>query len=741
MFDLVNVLLSITFIFNIFLALFIHFRSSRNKSTTFFEFAIYAIAFWVLAMFLYRGADLASSELLARLLYFSASFTAPLFLLFSLYFPSEKPKPFVPFAILSWTIFITVLCLLPSAIIKDINVIPGQEKVINFGWAYPFYVAHISGLFTLFYIDLLIKFFRYKSKPSIKLQIQYVLLSTTFVSSLAMFTNLFLPTLGYFTYNWLGQVLTTFWVGGISYAIVKHRLMDIRLVVARTIAYSLLILIIGVSYVGSTFLISAFILGIPAVQNQLLLYTVLTIIVAFSFDRLKKILENLTDKIFYKGHYDSNKLLADFAHIMSTDIQLQSLASRILQVLISETKISKGAFVLIENKSLYGIVDKEFHINGFDFFNDFSPYLSTKGKVIYDDLEESSFKEVLRKYNIEYFQTLEVKEGIVGVVILGGKFSGETYNDQDIKLLDILVPEVAIAIQNAQSFDQIRKFNITLTQEVEKATRDLKVANLKLQQLDKLKDDFVSMASHELRTPMTAIRSYVWMALHKSDMPLTQKMQKYLYRTLISTERLINLVNDMLNISRIESGRVQITPKLLDLQQLSQEVLLEVDIKAREKNVKVQMTPDANLPKAFADPDKIHQVMLNLLGNSLKFTPEGGSITISFFSDGTQVDTVIKDTGVGISKEEQSQLFTKFGRLESSYQASAASGGTGLGLYICKSLVEMMKGKIWVSSEGSGKGTTFIFALPLASPEVLKNPTVFQYNPEGEAKGLEPVSI
>lgn len=741
MFDLVNILLLITFAFNLFLSLFVHFRSSRNKSTTFFEFAIFAIAFWVLAMSLYRSADLSNNEFLARILYFAASFTAPFFLLFSLYFPSEKPKSFILVGILCWTLFIAGLCLIPTVIIKNIQVIPGQEKVITFGWGYPFYVIHISSFFISFYVNMIFKFLKFRDQPSIKLQIQYVLLSTTLVSSLAMITNLFLPTFGNFTYNWVGQVLTTFWVAAISYAIVKHRLMDIRLVVARTIAYSLLVLLIGVFYVGSTFILSSLVLGITAGQNQLILYTMLTLIVALSFERLKRLLEKLTEKIFYKSHYDSNQLLAKLAHIMSTDIQLRSLASRILQTLIDDMKISRGAFILIENKSLYGIVEINFPIKGFEFIKDFSLFLNLKGKIVYDEIEESFLKEVFRKYGIEFFQILEVKEGIVGVVILGSKFSGETYNDQDIKLLEILIPEVAIAIQNAQSFDKIQKFNVTLTQEVEKATRDLKTANLKLQELDKLKDDFVSIASHELRTPMTAIRSYVWMALHKADIPLSQKLQRYLYRTLISTERLINLVNDMLNISRIESGRVQITPQVFDIQALVKEVFTEVDIKAKEKNLQLKIVEDPTLPKVFADPDKVHQVLLNLVGNALKFTPANGVITLSFFSDGKEVEVLVKDSGVGISKEDLAKLFTKFGRLESSYEHSSSTGGTGLGLYICKSLINMMKGRVWATSEGVGKGTTFIFTLPVASAKVLANAEKYHIKPQGEAKGLEPVSV
>lgn len=273
-----------------------------------------------------------------------------------------------------------------------------------------------------------------------------------------------------------------------------------------------------------------------------------------------------------------------------------------------------------------------------------------------------------------------------------------------------------------------------------KTSESLRLANRKLEELDQLKDDFVSVASHELRTPMTAIRSYAWMALNRPDISLSEKMKKYLSRTLISTERLINLVNDMLNVSRIESGRVEIKPAVFDISALVEDVMTEVGPKAAEKTLHLQVNK-AQIPQVFADQDKVHQVLLNLIGNSLKFTQNGGLISASFFTDGQIVEVAIKDNGVGISQDDLGRLFKKFGRLDNSYVAAATSGGTGLGLYIARSLVELSGGKIWATSEGLGKGTTFTFSLPVATPAILSQAEKFTRKVEGEAKVLEPVAI
>lgn len=318
---------------------------------------------------------------------------------------------------------------------------------------------------------------------------------------------------------------------------------------------------------------------------------------------------------------------------------------------------------------------------------------------------------------------------LLGALILASPREQSQVSQEEIEIVELIVhlSSLAYRIQDTQTS------LVQITQEVYKM-------NAQLHQLDKLKDDFVSVASHELRTPMTAIRSYAWMALNRPDIPLSEKMKKYLSRTLISTERLINLVNDMLNVSRIEAGRIEIRPEIFDVLELTGEVIEEVSAKAAEKLIHLEVEKD-KMPQIFADPDKFHQVLLNLVGNSLKFTSANGVISINFFTDGEVVEIAVADTGAGISSDDQSRLFKKFERLDSSYVAASTSGGTGLGLYISKSLIELMHGKIWAKSDGLGKGSTFTFSLPIATPSVLAEAEKYTNKPIGDAKSLEPVAI
>lgn len=361
------------------------------------------------------------------------------------------------------------------------------------------------------------------------------------------------------------------------------------------------------------------------------------------------------------------------------------------------------------------------------------PLISTD---IYDVLgpvlpkEETKKVQEIMGTKTTFVYPISIKNYPIGVFIASTKKQHKELSSYELEVMNTFVNLIGLALQDSQLYTSLKN-----------TTGRLEIVNKRLHELDRLKDDFVSIASHELRTPMAAIRSYAWMALHRSGMSLSPNMEKYLARILISTERLINLVNDMLNVSRIESGRIEINPEPIDVISLIKDIVDEVYYsKSEEKSIEF-IVMSKQVPKVFADPEKLRQVLLNLVGNSLKFTPSGGKITFDTFSDGKVVEISVSDTGVGISKEDMSKLFQKFSRLDNSYTAAATSGGTGLGLYISKNLVELMHGRIKVSSEGLNRGTTFTVSLPVASIEAINEIDKYSVKAQGEAKGLEPVAI
>lgn len=324
---------------------------------------------------------------------------------------------------------------------------------------------------------------------------------------------------------------------------------------------------------------------------------------------------------------------------------------------------------------------------------------------------------------------INIRGQLGGVLILGRARELEDATDDEMGLIEQFTNLVAFTYR-------LQDTQISLSE----ITKQVYTMNAKLHQLDKLKDEFVSMASHELRTPMTAIKSYLWMAIFKRRDELSPDLRRYLERSYISVERLINLVNDMLNISRIDSGRIALDLEEVDMLRLVGDVVFELSPKAKEKGIDLSVS-SATLPPVFCDSAKIHEVLMNLAGNSLKFTKAGGKITISFKAGEHLLEIIVKDTGPGIAKEDIGKLFSKFTMLANSYEGVPQSSGTGLGLYICKSIVNLHKGQIFASSDGIGKGATFTFTLPLAGSDIAQRLEESAPKMTSDKKDLEKTNV
>jgi PAS domain S-box-containing protein len=242
----------------------------------------------------------------------------------------------------------------------------------------------------------------------------------------------------------------------------------------------------------------------------------------------------------------------------------------------------------------------------------------------------------------------------------------------------------------------------------------------RLKELDKMKSDFVSNVSHELRTPLTSIKGSVDNMLDGLTGLLNEKQVRYLSRIKSNTDRLSRLINDLLDLSRIEAGRVEVRPATLPLAALAEEVIEHLMHLAAEKLIRVEVLSADPKVTVWADRDKVTQVLINLIGNAVKFTPQDGKVTVALEKSGTDYIRIsVADTGPGILPEEKSKIFSKFYQVANIDKQKPK--GSGLGLAISKALVEMHGGKIWVESE-VGKGSTFYCTLPAQQPFKLERP-------------------
>jgi len=274
-----------------------------------------------------------------------------------------------------------------------------------------------------------------------------------------------------------------------------------------------------------------------------------------------------------------------------------------------------------------------------------------------------------------------------------------------------IASHIAVAIDNARAYHALEHLTLNLEQRVEDRTHELQNANERLLELDRLRAAFVSIVSHELRTPMTSIKGYVENMLDGLTGPLTDRQSYYLTRVKFNVERLTRMLNQLLDLSRIEAGRVELHLTQMSMPELALDVVEGLQSLAQKKSISLTALTEGEVPLIQGDRDKLHQVVTNLVGNAIKFTPQGGEVRleVTALPKEGMVRVCVSDTGCGIGSHELDKVFEKFYRGESAPQESL---GAGLGLPITKHLVELHAGKIWVDST-VGAGSQFYFTIPI----------------------------
>jgi signal transduction histidine kinase len=248
------------------------------------------------------------------------------------------------------------------------------------------------------------------------------------------------------------------------------------------------------------------------------------------------------------------------------------------------------------------------------------------------------------------------------------------------------------------------------SQELERATQELRSANERLTELDRMKDEFVSTVSHELRTPLTSIRSFTEI-LHDNPQLPTAERERFLGIVIKEAERLTRLISQVLDVSRLESGRVEWHESLLDMREVIEDTAASTSQLFRERNVRLERNLPARVPKVRADLDRIVQVVVNLLSNAVKFIEPGrGRVEIALAEEGGFLRVDVRDNGPGVAPEHQELIFDKF--RQGGDPLTGKPHGSGLGLYISRRIIEHSGGRLWLASR-PGEGACFSFTLPL----------------------------
>lgn len=322
---------------------------------------------------------------------------------------------------------------------------------------------------------------------------------------------------------------------------------------------------------------------------------------------------------------------------------------------------------------------------------------------------EAETRRLLKSYKIEFAMPLIRGDQIIGFLFLGPRKSG-AYTSYDIGMVFDIKHEMAIAVQNAASLEAVKELNAHLQQRIDSATDELRRSNEQLRGLDTAKDEFVSMASHQLRTPLTSVKGYISMVLEGDAGKITKLQKQFLREALTSSERMVHLINDFLNVSRVQTGKFMIDKRNVDFSKIVKQEVHALESTAESRGLKLKLITPSRPIVAVVDEGKIRQVIMNFIDNALYYSRPNGEIKIVVKESAHELRFEVVDRGIGVPLSQQGHLFTKFFRADNA--RTQRPDGTGVGLYLAKMVVVGHKGKLIFTSK-EGQGSTFGFTLPL----------------------------
>jgi len=297
---------------------------------------------------------------------------------------------------------------------------------------------------------------------------------------------------------------------------------------------------------------------------------------------------------------------------------------------------------------------------------------------------------------------------VIGTLLVQSR-TPKKFSDDDRQLLSALADQAAIAIQNATLYEQVRRHAEDLEAKVEARTRELQEANRRLEDASRHKSEFLANMSHELRTPLNAIIGFTRLVMRRAQDVLPARQYENLEKILISAEHLLGLINDILDLSKIEAGRMEVHAGTVDLDAVIDGCLRTVEPTVKSERVQLQKQVATELPPLWTDVEKLKQVIINLLSNAIKFT-DAGTITVTARPEGGTVAIAVADTGIGIPENALELIFEEFRQVDSS--STRKHGGTGLGLSISRHFARLLGGDLTVKSTVD-VGSTFTLRLPL----------------------------
>lgn len=696
----IAVCLIILAVFNIIFGGLVFWGSRRTKQAFLFMVFDVAVALWGLGIgLLYITTSPETAVGYVRLYYFAAALIAYSLLLFVINYIGRKISWPVLLATSLPFAFIVYLIMHPMGLVGDISLSPIPNVVLNA----PIYLAYTIYFVTYFIAAVVVVGYGYLSsrngKDSDKMGALYILIAITTSGIFGMIFNLTLPWIGNYELIWVGPLGSIWMVSLIFIAVIRHSLFDIRLAMFSVLGYFLLAL--GLMGIIATVLLvtNGVISGSWTVElGEYITTIVVAGIVAVSYQPLRALVDKIAERIFFKHTYETQLVLSQFNKIVVTETDLRKLLQK-TQTLLSKTLRPVSLTIVAANHPSDIIAS----VGPLPSDSEHKMYMAGKRGRLEAVLVGSDMKE--RESLIVHLQTASQA---TGYMIFGPKQGGELYRSKDMRLIELITTELSIAVQNGLRYEEINNFNTTLRRKVDDATVELRTTNQRLKQLDQTKDEFISMTSHQLRTPLTTIKGYISMLLDGDAGELQPQQRKLLEEAFSSSQRMVHLIGDFLNVSRIQTGKFEINLTEVNLAEILSEEIEQQRISATSRQLKLIYAKPDHFPVMQLDEDKIRQVMMNFVDNAIYYSPAGSDINIILSANADAVEFKVIDQGIGVPAAEQHKLFTKFAR--ASNAKKQRPDGTGIGLFMAKKVIVALGGSIIFQSK-EGKGSTFGFRL------------------------------
>ncbi len=708
-------------LFNAMVVLVLVSQGWRVVINRYFAIAAGAIVFWTLGVVLFYSSQTVESAQIGITIFYVAPMLTVLFTsLFAAIFPSRSGIAFNTANVVLTILTIIMACSVlydPSLLTASIEIRQSGNILHVQTIGYLLYTAYFSFAFTTIFVQLLLN--RRGRTGKLQKQVEYVFVGVFCASIAALITNLLLPLFDIAQYIWLGPAWTLFYIVTVSIAMVKHQLFDVKLAFVRSLVYVCVLAVLSCTYILVAYFVSVFFLHTKTTNSVSIspINIALALVLAFAFQPVKRFFDKATNGIFYQDEYSIDDFYAKFNHLLASSVDLRSILQRAASELAVTLKAEAAYFFLYYNSDNG---TQHYLSAGTEGYERFSPADAERlGEFVadYNDKEiivrslldeEADFYRLLSNYSIDLLLPLRHDNKIIGYLSLGPRKVGR-YSQRDIDVLAAISNSLIIAIQNALSVHTVKELNATLQQRIDAATEELRKSNLELQRLDTAKDEFLSIASHQLRTPLTSVKGYISMLLD-GDAGRTSQSQRYLLSEAFKgSERMVGLINDFLNVSRIQSGRFMLDYKKFDMVELARQEVDSLKELAKSRGVRIEFVTNADVCVVEADENKLRQIIMNYIDNAIYYSKPHSDIQVATTVTNDGIEVRVKDTGIGVPAREQAKLFTKFFRAGNARKQRP--DGTGVGIYLAKRIVSEHGGKIIFASE-EDRGSTFGFYIP-----------------------------